>query len=813
MESRKPAKIRNMFKNYVKIAWRNITKRYSYTAVNITGLAVGIAFILLIGSYAWNELEVNHNLRNIDNQYIIQSKWGDASTFDLTTVGALARSLKDLYPNLIENYYRWDGFSSNVSKGDKVFREDIQIGDSTLLSMYDIPLIYGNAQTALSDPYSAVITEETAIKYFGRTNVTGETLSIGSFSGTKHDFIISGVLKKIPRNSIISINDDNRNSIFLSAACIGFFGRIIDSWNNPWIVGYVQLKKGVHPAEIEQIMRHLVKQNTPLGISDQMKPILVPLKDYYLEANNGLVKKMLSTLALIALFILFMAIINFLNISISQASSRMKEIGVRKVLGGMRKQLIFQFLTESLLLVVLSTVVAIGLYEIFRPALINILDVQIPHITGFPQYIYGILISLVLMISLLSGFYPALILSNLKPVEVIKGKLTSIKENIILRKFLVAFQFSIAAIVLIGAMFISRQVNFFLNGDLGYDKSYILSAQVPRDWTSRGVMHMETVRNEFSKIPAVENATLSYEIPDGNAGDVPNAFRPGQDSTKAISVLMLKTDASYLNTFKIPLKAGRFFSQPDMIGDSTNIILNETAVLILGWKDARSAIGRQLKLQGYNGTVFTIIGVTRDFMFGTMQGTISSMIFCHVNYLNQYRFLSFRVSPGNLSKAIETLQKNWSVLLPGSAFEFRFMDDRLKSLYKTEIQLKQASYTATALAAIIVLLGVFGLVSLSIEKRRKEIGIRKVLGSSAAGIMALFAKEFLMIILLAASISCPIAYMIIHKWLNGYAYRINITFQPFLFSILSLGSITALLIIFRSVKAANANPVKSLRSE
>ena len=494
-----------MLKNYFKIAWRNIIKSRSYAAVNIAGLAVGITFMLLMGSYVWNELEVNHSLRNSDDQYIIQSSWGDASTYDLTTVGALARNLKERYPNLIENYYRWDGITSNVSKGDKVFRENIQIGDSTLLSMYGFPLLVGNPATALNDPYSAVITEETAFKYFGRKDVTGETLSIGSFSGTRHDFLITGVLKKIPRNSIISINDDNRNTVFLSGACIGYFGRVIDSWNNPWIVGYVQLKKGVHPAAIEQIMRRLVKQNTPLGISDQMHPLLVPLKQYYLEANNGLVRKMLSTLTIIALFILFMAIVNFVNISVSQASARMKEIGVRKVLGGMRKQLIFQFLTESFLLVVLSTIFALGLYEIFRPALNKILDTQIPNLIGFPFYIYGSLIVLVLFISLLSGFYPALVLSGLKPVEVIKGKLTSIKENIGLRKFLVAFQFSIAAIVLIGAILISRQVNFFLNSDLGYDKSYILSAQVPRDWTPMGVQHMETIRNEFAKIPIVEN--------------------------------------------------------------------------------------------------------------------------------------------------------------------------------------------------------------------------------------------------------------------------------------------------------------------
>ena len=802
-----------MLRNYFKIAWRNITKSRSYAAVNIVGLAVGIAFMLLMGSYVWNELEVNHQLKNSDEQYIIQSSWGDASTFDLTTVGALARNLKERYPNLIENYYRWDGITSNVSKGNKVFRENIQIGDSTLLSMYGFELQFGNSATALNDLYSTIITEETAVKYFGRKNVIGETLSIGSFSGTKHDFLITGVLKKIPRNSIISINDDNRNNIFLSAACIGYFGRVIDSWDNPWIIGYVQLKKGVHPAAIEQIMRRLVKQNTPLGISDQMHPALIPLKEYYLSANNGLVRKMLTTLSIVAGFILFMAIVNFVNIAVSQASARMKEIGVRKVLGGMRKQLIFQFLTESFLLVLLSTIFSLGLYEMFRPALNRILDTEIPSLTGFPLYLYGMLILLVLLVSLLSGFYPALVLSGLKPVEVIKGKLTAIKENIVLRKFLVAFQFSIAAIVLIGAILISRQVNFFLNGDLGYDKSYILSAQVPRDWTPTGVQHMETVRNEFAKIPIVENVCLSYEIPNGNAGDVPNAFRPEQDSTKGVSVSMLKTDPNFLTTYKIPMQYGAFFTKQDENATNPKVVLNETAAKMLGWNDPATAVGRQIKFQGYTGLVMDIIGIAKDFQFGTMQSKRPAVVFCPLTVFTQFRYLSFRVKPGSVNEAIKVLQKNWSVLLPGSAFEYQFMDDRLKALYKSEIQLQEASFTATTLAGIIVLLGVFGLVSLSIEKRRKEIGIRKVLGSSVAGIISLFVKEFLVIIILAAVVACPLAYILIQKWLNGYAYRIDITFQPFLVSIIILGALTALLIIFQSVKAARTNPVTSLRAE
>jgi len=802
-----------LIRNYFKIAWRNIVKSRSYSSVNIFGLAVGIAFMLLIGSYVWNEFQVNRNLKNAANQYIIQSKWGDATSFELTTVGALAKALKDQYPNLVANYYRWDGIGSNVSKGDKVFREDIQIGDSTLLPMYGFPLLYGNPRTALNDPFSAVITEETAIKYFGKTNVLGESLTVESFSGTKHDFLITGILKKLSPNSITRINDNNRISVFLSSTGIGFFGRVINSWTNPWIIGYVELKYGVRPAELERLMRQLVKKNTPIGISDQMKPILVPLKDYYLEANNGLVKKMLSTLTIIAIFILFMAIVNFINIAVSRSSARMKEIGVRKVLGGLRKQLILQFLTESFLLVMLSAIIALGLYELFRPVFNNLLDTQIPAIYAFSVYIYGILLALILFISLLAGIYPALVLSSLRPAEVIKGSLTSVKENILLRKFLVGFQFSIAAVVLIGAILIAKQVDYFLNGNLGYDKSYVLSAQVPRDWTQKGVNHMETIRSEFAKMPLIDNVTLSYEIPDGSFGDVPNAFKPGQDSTQAKSVGMLKADASFLSTYKIPLVAGSFFTEPDENADSTKIIINETAARTFGWQDPNMAIGQQLKMQSFGGTLFTTIGVTKDFQFGSMQSAIGPIIFFHVNYLKQYRYFSFRMKPGNIGATIESLQRKWSSLMPGTPFQYRFMDDILRKIYKTEIQLKQASYIATGLTGIIVLLGVLGLVSLSIEKRRKEIGIRKVLGSSVSAIILLFVKEFLLIIGIATVIACPLAYLIIQNWLNGYAYRIQITVQPFFLSMLFLGLVTALLIIFQSIRAAVANPVTSLRSE
>src|SRR6185437_8911770 len=326
--------------------------------------------------------------------------------------------------------------------------------------MYGFPVLNGNIKTAFNDPFSAVVTQEIAKKYFGKTEAVGQAITIDNFSGSKHDFIITAVLKSLPDNSVTKVNDNNINGVFLSPGSTNFFNRQIDSWNNSGIVSYVELQKGVSPKQLDEPIRRLLHQNTTTDLK-QTHTILVSLNDYYFQVNNHLVEKMLYTLSCIAAFILLMAIINFINISISKASSRMKEIGVRKVLGGMKKQLVFQFLTESVLLVFFSTIVALFIYQFMRPYLSSVLGKEIPTLFSFPFYIYFVPVLLVLAIGLLAGIYPALVLSSLNSAEVIKGKLTSVKENILLRKSLVAFQFCIAAIVLIGSIIISKQVNYF----------------------------------------------------------------------------------------------------------------------------------------------------------------------------------------------------------------------------------------------------------------------------------------------------------------------------------------------------------------
>ena len=801
-----------MIKSYLKIAWRNIVKHRFYAALNVIGLFAGIVFALLIGAYVYNELQVNTNLRNADRQYFLQSIWKDPNMGpDITTLGPVAKRLKEDYPGLVANYYRWDGITSGVSKGDKHFRENIQLGDSTMLNMYGFKLLYGNATSALTEPFSVVITQDIAKKYFGKTDVVGSTIAIQSFLGDDHDFKITGVLKDVPENSVTQLNSDNHNTIFIPTNTYKYFGHNdLDSWNDIYIGSYIELQKGISPKQLELPLKRLIRENASSNISQNLTIRPIALTDYYKEKNNALVMRMIYTLSFVGLFILLMAIVNFINIAISSAGSRMKEIGIRKVLGGLRRELAMQFLVESIILVAVATIFALAAYTLLQNIFSQLVGKEIPSLYAFPWYYIFAPVVLIVAVGLLAGLYPAGALSSLKTVDSLKGKLRSVKENVSLRKLLVGFQFCIAMVVLVAAIIISQQVMFFFGGNLGYNKEYVVASQVPRDWSKQGVSKMITVRNEFASMPQVSNVSLSYEIPNGNNGNQPPVYKYGTDTTTAIAMQSLVADENYLSTYQLPLKAGVFFDERGL--DSGKVVLTEKAVNALKYASDNDAIGQQIRIPG-DPTIFTVKGVTADFHFGSMQQAIQPMIFFNVRTAQAYRYLSFKLKPGNVAASIAAIQKKWTELLPGNSFEYSFMDDTLKKLYATELQLKKAAYTATVLLLIIVLLGVVGLISLSIHKRVKEIGIRKVLGASVKSIIVLFIKEFALIILIASVVACPVTYAIMSKWLNNYAYHIQISAMPFAVSLLLLSMVTALLICMQTIKAAVANPVKSLRTE
>ncbi|MET3979257.1 putative ABC transport system permease protein [Mucilaginibacter sp. UYP25] len=801
-----------MLHNYFTIAWRNIWKHKLFSLINIFGLSVGIAFTLLIGAYVWHEVSVNADLKNIDNQYIIQSKWKDPNMgYVLTALAAMPKALKEEYPNLVANYYHWDGVSSNVSKGDKHFRESLQVGDSTFLNMYGFKLLQGDQKTALNDPFSAVITQEMAIKYFGKTDVVGQSVNIESFTGTKHDFMITGVLDKLKKNSVTNVIDASNSTFFLPAAAAKFLGRSLDGWNNTAIVGLIELKKGVKPEALTGPMKSLIKRNASPQVAENLTPYIVPLKSFYIDNSGGTIKKMLYTLSSVALFILLMAVINFVNICISRSSQRMKEMGIRKVLGGLRQQLIWQFLTESILMVLIATLIALVLYALARPFFADLLATDINGLFSFPLYFYVLPVVLALIIGLLAGLYPALVLSSLKSIDSLKGKLDRVKDNALFRKSLIAFQFGTAAVVLICAIVISNQISLFFGKSLGYDKDYVVYAQLPRDWSKPGVQKMEDKRYRLSQLPQVSSVSLSWEIPDGGSSGGLQVYKTSGSPNQAISAQMLLTDNEYAKTYGIPLIAGEFFKPQYMQADSALVVINETQSKALGFTHAKDAIGQQFN--SVNMPPLTICGVVSDFVFGGMSARIMPLTFINVNRTPLYRYFSIRLKPGNMESSLAALQKKWAEVLPGAQFEYAFMDDALAKMYKNEIQLKKASYLATGLAIIIVLLGVLGLISLSIQKRTKEIGIRKILGSSVKDIMMLFLKDFLRTVVIARLVACPLAYWMMNKWLNNYTYKISLTAVPFAIAVFALLAVTAVLISLQTIKAALANPVKSLRAE
>jgi ABC-type antimicrobial peptide transport system permease subunit len=799
-----------MLRNYLKIAWRNLKKHKLYALINMIGLGAGLGFALLIGAYVWTELQVNQQLKNPKQQYLIRSVWKNANQgFELATAGPLAKELYVNYPNLVASYYRYDGVTSNVCMGDKCFRESLQIGDSTFISMYGFKLSEGDAATALNQPYTAVITASTAEKYFGKNPALGKILSVENFSGGKHDFLITGVLEDAGYNSVSRLIDDYPTSIFVSDKNLQFFGRNMD-WSNPFIVNYIELKPGVSPKDLDGPIRQQISQNAHPFIAANMKTELMPLSELHLQANKGLIRKMLYALSAIAVFILFMAAINFVNMSVSRASTRMREIGVRKVAGGRRWQLIMQFMTESVVITTFSMIIALVVYMLVKDLAESILGRDLPALTSFPLHFAAYIPLGILVIGLLAGIYPALVLSSLPSVEALKGKLQSVKENKWLRRGLVGFQFATAVIVFVGALVIASQVRFFFGNNLGYDKEYVISAQVPRDWTTAGVNKMEHVRRQLTALPQVQSVSLSYEVPDGNNSGSISVYRAGSDSTQAITSVVLNTDEYFAPTYSIPMAAGNFY-QEGAVTDSTRMVINATQARALGWTNAEEAIGARLRIAG-DPVIYTVAGVTRDFHFGSMQQAIQPISFIHVSRGLIFRFLSIRLKPGQTSQAIADLQRQWTALMPGTAFEYKFMDDTLRKLYKTELQLKQASQLATGLSILIVLLGVLGLVSLSIQRRTREVGIRKVLGASVSSIVLLFIKEFAGIMWIAVLLACPVAWWLMNGWLNDYTYRIALSAEPFLMAFAALGGITMLLIVVQTIRTGLSNPVKAIRT-
>lgn len=581
-----------------------------------------------------------------------------------------------------------------------------------------------------------------------------------------------------------------------------------DNWQNIYMAEMLQLKKGVNPGDLEKPFAHVLEKYQPAFVKGNLKPELAPMGSYHLKDNNSAVQKMLTTLSLVAAFILLLAIINFINISIGTSVHRLKEIGLRKVFGGARHQLIMQHITEALILTCTAALISLGLYEALLPVFNEVLNSTLGHFWQFGVDKFLFIFILVIVVGLAAGIYPAFVLSSSNVLMAIKGKVDTSKGGLMLRKTLLVIQFSLAIIVFISAINVSRQVSYFFNKDLGYNKEQVMIiSSLPRQFDSVGVAKMENVKSQFLSVPGVKGASLSYDIPEGSSGGNTTAYQ--QNNNSPVSMQIIGADADFAKVYGIQMQEGVFLKYNASSNSQNNIVLNEAAVKALGWT---SAVGKTIKLGATNNPPQTIVGVVKDYHFESLQKKIQPLIIGDV-IGGAYRYYSLKLNTSDISNTINNLQQKCKELFPDAGFEYTFMDDKFQSLYASEMQLKKATNIATGLNLLIVFTGIFGVVAFTLTKRTKEIAVRKVLGADVKNIIFIFLREYGVLILISNIIAWPLAYIITAKWLEGYAYRIDQDIIPYVFVCFFILATAFILIAAQCFKAAIANPVKSLKVE
>lgn len=807
-----------MIENYFKIAWRNLRKNKTFSVLNIVGLSIGVACSLLIALYVLDELSYDRYNVNADRIYRIdkQIKFGDFNYNGAGTPAVMGPVFaKDF--SQIEHYTRLKANPGVViRKGGESIREDkVVYADSSLFNVFTLEMIAGDKQTALREPHSVVITESVARTYFSSPDVIGKTLLVNDSLSYK----ITGVIKDIPRQSHFDFD---------------MFMPLCDQWqstDNSWLptnfVTYLLLKPGIDSRDFEKQMNSRMGQylapqlQSKLNISqgdfdragNYVRCSLMPLTAIHLHSHltdelgiNGSIQYVYIFSA-IAIFILLIACINFMNLSTAHSANRAREVGIRKVLGGLKNTLIAQFLTESLLACFLSFLVAFGITALLLSSFNHLAGKQIPVSLLFTMPILGGILLLLILVSLISGSYPAFFLSSFQPIKVLKGSLSMGFRGSGLRNTLVVLQFTISVILMIGTLVIYSQLRYIQNKDLGFNKEQVLTLQN----TAALDNNTRAFTNELLRMPGVKNVTSTGFLPvAGSRSEQAYITVPAYDGKNFTLMQNWPVDERYLPTFELQLKSGRNFS-PQYPTDSTAVIINETAAKLFG---GAGALNKKLymlgDLKGGKLISYTVIGVIKDFNFNSLREQVAPLV---LNLQEDKGGMAVRIGTDNIPALLDQIKTQWASMSASKPFSYTFLDEVFNKQYSADQRTGKIFLLFSILAILIACLGLFGLVTFAAEQRVREIGIRKVLGAPVTGIFALLSKDFVKLLLWSICIASPIAWWAMSKWLQDFAYRISMAWWMFVAVGCMCLLIALITISFQVTKAAVANPVKSLRGE
>jgi putative ABC transport system permease protein len=808
-----------MIRNYLKIAYRNLVKNKLFSAINIFGLAIGIASCLLITLYVVDELSYDKFHEKSDRIYRLNNDilYGGQDMRMAQTPDILAPTLKKDYPQ-VENYVRlYNGGPYLIKKPtvtNFIREENILFADSTVFEIFTFPLIAGNPKTALIDPGVIVISESASKRHFGTENPIGKTLNLDN----RKDYKITGVMKDIQQNSQIKAD------FFISMKSLDYdWGNFLS--NNHW--SYILLKEGTDPKTFDAIFDQVIAKHVEpqikkvLGTSiaelkksgSTFKFWMAPLTDIHLKSiqsqelsANGNIQYV-YIFSIVALFVLLIACINFMNLSTARASQRAKEVGVRKVMGSERSQLMFQFFTECILVSFIALFIALILVIILLPFFneISAKSLSINHL--FTTKSLFIMCVMPIIVGILAGSYPAIFLSSFQPIQVLKGRF-NLKGGS-LRNSLVVFQFASSIILIIGTIIIYRQINFIKNKNLGYNKDQILIINDAYALEKNAV----SFKNEVLQLNGIKSGTLSGYLPTPSNRSNGSKWAEGHfDLKQGVMTQNWEVDYDYLKTFDMKLVQGRNFSK-EFGTDSMGVIINETAAKNFGFGENSINKGI-LTLKGNfdNQTeTYRVVGVVKDFHFESMKSKIGAICM----FLKPSRGnVSFKLGQNaQIGSIIKQIENKWGQMAPGQPFTYEFMDDSFDNVYKNEQRIGKISLAFALLTILVACLGLFGLVTFVAEQRIKEIGIRKVLGASVGSILKLLSKDFIKLIIISIVIATPVAYFFMQKWLHDFEYRINIEWWIFVATGAIAIAIALLTVSYQAIKAAIANPVKSLKTE
>jgi putative ABC transport system permease protein len=786
-----------MIKNYFLITFRNILHNKTYNFLNMFGLAVGIACAALIFLWVEDEMNYNHYFPNRNNLYIVKDKQSyDGKTFMFdATPGPLAQAIKAEIPGFKTTARSTWGNPLLFSRDDKAIYENGRYVDSGFLSMFSVPFIKGSTARAFEQTHSIVLSEKMAIKFFGSTDILGKTLKVDN----KEDYVISAIFKDLPENVSIKFDWLISFKIFEEQ----------NKWLRPWgsnsIITYAEIEPTADIVSINKQLFDIVKRKNPGSTIAKM--MLYPfnrIRLYNSFDNNGNEKegliKNIHLFSLIAWIILIIACINFMNLATARSEKRAKEVGIRKVLGAAKLKLIYQFIAESVLLSFVSMLLAIVLILLFLPAFNNLVHKNLALQLFQPLHIAGLII-IALLCGFIAGSYPAFYLSSFNPAQVLKG--VKIKTGVasFVRKALVLTQFSTSVILIICTMIIYQQIQYGKGRDLGFKKDNLITTSLEGNMKA----HFPTIKNDLLNTGVVENASISNSDilnMGSNSGDF---SWEGKAPDKQVLITMEWVSPEFISTQGMQLKQGRSFYE-NFKADSNNIIINETLAKIIANKNiVGSVINR-------DNTKYMVVGVVKDFVSNNVYKPADPLIiFADTAYAN---VLSIRFNAdANLTSALAKVEKVIKTNNPGYPFNYDFVDEVFGQFFKAETLIGRLAGIFSSLAIIISCLGLFGLASFTAERRTKEIGIRKVLGASVSDITGLLSKDFLKPVLLSVIIAFPVSWWLMFNWLKDYEYKITIHWWVFALAGLLVVLIALATVSFQSIRAAIANPVKSLRTE